>query len=732
LTKKFTITKMHKDEQQQKKSDEEIVDAAVKDLIDYVTEFLPGISIDTVKKAIDFSVKAHQNQKRASGEPYIIHPIAVAKILAELHLDTLTIVGGLLHDVVEDTEYKVQDIIREFGKKEARIVSGLTKLNKIECKHLAHARAENLRRLLIAVAEDARVLLIKLADRLHNMRTLSSFTEQKKRMKIAKETIDIYAPLAEKIGIHYFKNSLYDLAFEVLYPHVRQSIMHQVSILKENGYSSIAKIVDEISLIMKENNLDVVVKGREKTPFSIWQKMEKKKIYFEDLSDIFAVRIITKKPIDCYVALGVVHTNYKVISKEFFDYVSTPKQNGYSSIHTVVLVNEMIKVEVQIRTSEMHHVSELGMAAHWIYKQDDGIDNNEYQYIWLKKIRSIMENIADADDVLSSVKLNMYYDQVFCFTPNGDVVSLPKNATTLDFAFEVSVELGSHYSKALVNGKHVSINTKLKSGDQVEILTSEKITITHHWFDIVCTSKAKSEIQVYLEKKLFESLVFSGNLAIQDECDKHKLSLNNEKLKKVAKQYNTNVDDLLFNVGNGSIEIDQVVENLSKTTPITKIKNLFKKNFSADNKANTILKNLSNFKDYAEIHFAYCCDPTPGQIAVGIYDSDKQSIIIHAKDCNNIKVIKGEQILYNISLSENIYNIVHITMEIEMLDSSVSLDVFSVFTEFGISKYTVDIKNITNNSITTTVDLDLVIPQQVKSLLNRIKKISGVIDVSIL
>lgn len=723
---------MNKDVQLHKKSDDEIIDAAVKDLIDYVTEFLPGICMDTVKKAIDFAIKAHHNQKRASGEPYVIHPIAVAKILVELHLDTHTIVGGLLHDVVEDTEYTINDIIREFGKKEAKIVNGLTKLNKIECKHLSHARAENLRKLLIAVAEDARVLLIKLADRLHNMRTLSSFTDQKKRMKIAKETIDIYAPLAERIGIHYFKNSLYDLAFEVLYPHVRQSIMHQVSILKDNGYSSIAKIVDEISSIMKENNLDVVVKGREKTPFSIWQKMEKKKIYFEDLSDIFAVRIITKNPIDCYVALGVVHTNYKVISKEFFDYVSTPKQNGYSSIHTVVLVNDMIKVEVQIRTSEMHHVSELGMAAHWIYKQDDGIDNNEYQYIWLKKIRSIMQNIADTDDVMSSVKLNMYYDQVFCFTPKGDVVALPKNATTLDFAFEVSVELGSHYSKALVNGKHVSINTKLKSGDQVEILTSEKITITHHWFDIVCTSKAKSEIQVYLEKKLFESLVFSGNLAIQDECDKHNLNLNNEKLKKVATKYNTNVDDLLFNVGNGTIEIDKVVDNLSKDSSISKLKNFFKKKFLTEKTSNTTLKTLSSFKHYAEIHFAYCCNPMPGQIATGIYDSTKQSVTIHASDCNNIRVLNNKQNLYNISLSENIYNIVHIIMEIEMLDSNVSFEVFSVFTEFGISKYTIDIKDTSNDSIVTTVDLDLVIPQQMKSLLNRIKKISGVIDVSVL
>lgn len=714
------------------RNDEQIVDDASKDLIDYITQFLPNVCLTKVKKALAFAITAHANQKRASGEPYVTHPIEVAKIIAELHLDTETIVCALLHDVAEDTEYTTQDIEAEFGEKYARIVDGLTKINRIECQNFLTKKSENLRKLLIAVAEDARVLLIKLADRLHNMRTLSCIADQRKRMRIAKDTIDIYAPLAERIGIHFFKNILYDLAFEVLYPQVRKSIIHQVNILKEQGQNDIRKIVTDIADLMKENKVDVDVKGREKTPFSIWQKMERKKIYFDELSDIFAVRIIAKSTIDCYVTLGIIHTHYKVFSKEFFDYVSTPKQNGYMSIHTVVMITDSVKVEIQIRTSEMHHISELGMAAHWIYKNENDSIRYEYQQEWLKKIRSIMENIADTNDIISSVKLEMYYDQVFCFTPKGDVISLPKNSTPLDFAFEVSVDLGSRYSKALVNGKNASITTHLQSGDHVEIFTANHITITHYWLDIVNTSKAKTEIQIYLEKKLFESIVLSGNLSIYDECEKYQLNVNNDKLQKVAEHYNININELLFHVGNGTIDSDDIISKLSRNSIREKLHHIIKKKFKYAYDIKNRLKTLSNLQYNSEIQFSYCCNPTIDNIGVGIYNSDNKSIIIHSNDCHNIHKTHPNEELYSILLSDSILNVNNIQIEVVMFEYQSSLAVFNILTEFGISQYKIDVRPTDESTVAISLDLTLIIPHQLEALINKIKNISGIIDISVL
>ena len=726
------IKKTHNVQHIDEVRDQQIIDECSEDLIKYILQFLPNVSIATVKSAMEFATKAHQYQKRSSGEPYITHPIAVAKILAELHLDTVTIVGALLHDVVEDTEYTLGDISEHFGKKMADIVAGLTKLNKLECHNVITAKAENLRKLLIAVAEDARVLLIKLADRLHNMRTLSALSDYKRRMRIARDTIDIYAPLAERIGIHFFKNTLYDLAFEALYPDVRQSILDQVEELKKIGYNDIARLVEEISSLMSKYKLDIDVQGREKTPFSIWQKMEKKKVSFDEVSDIFAVRIITQKPLDCYLALGLIHMNYKVLSKEFFDYISTPKQNGYRSIHTVILVTDSLKVEIQIRTDDMHEISELGMSAHWIYKQNNTIASYEYQQLWLQNIRTIMANITDAADILSSIKLDMYYDQVFCFTPKGDIVTLPQNATPLDFAFELSPDLGSRYSKAFVNGKNVSICTKLKSGDQVQIMTSDQIMITHHWFDVVSTSNAKQTIQGYLEKKLFDSLVFSGNLSIQEECDKQNIHLNSDQLQRVAYHYNTNIDNVLFNIGNGSIKVENVVEKLYQNNLLTKLGHFFKNTFNWQSPSLYPIQKLTTFKVNTEIQFTYCCTPQSGEVAIGIYDKAHKSIILHSKDCCNAVQHKDIDQINNILLAEVIYDIAKTKVDITIMHYNVASSIFVVFTEFGISQYAINVYYANNNYIILRMEMQLVIAYQLSLLVNRIKNLPDIMDVVVL
>lgn len=712
-------------------SDKNKVDKASNDLLDYIVEFLPNVHLDKVKRALEFAVKAHKNKKRASGDPYVTHPIAVAKILAEVNLDTCTIVCGLLHDIIVDTDYTLNDILREFGQQEANIIEGLTKLNSLESKNVLQGRTENLKRLLIAVAEDARVLLIKLADRLHNMLTLSAIPEHRKRMKIAKETIDIYAPLAERIGIHYFKNNLYDLAFDVLYPYVRQSIIEQVKNLRDNGHNDIKKIVDEITSMIKKNNLDAVVKGREKTPFSIWQKMEKKKIYFDDLSDIFAVRIITQNPIDCYLALGIIHINYKVVSKEFCDYVSSPKKNGYSSIHTVIMIHDNVKVEVQIRTSEMHHLSELGIAAHWVYKTSHS-DSTLHQDVWLKKIRSIIENIHTIDEELSGATLNMYYDQVFCFTPKGDVVALPKNSTPLDFAFEVNINLGYFFNSALVNGRNASITTKLQNGDQVEILTSDVLMVTHHWFDVVCTIKAKNEIQIYLEKKLFDSMVASGSLSIQDECAKHNLSIDNEKLSRIANHYNTNMDDLLFNVGKGAIKADKIINKLSKSSLLSQVSIWIKNKCSFGKEKNNSLTMLRKLKYYTTIQLPYCCNINPKGMAIAIYEPQHKGVTLHSEYCNNVEAPNKKQQIYKILLPEAICEILDVQIEIMISKYTVATDVFQILTSFGISQYKINIKQIDKGGISINIALKLAVEHQLDGIISKIKNIENVIDVSIL
>lgn len=712
--------------------DKQIIEDATRNLLDQIEQFLPNVCILTVKKALDFSVMAHHGQRRQSGEPYVIHPIKVAQILAELNLDTATIVCALLHDVVEDTGHTITEIEKIFGEEEAKIVEGLTKIHKIESQSISIKKTENLRKLLMAVADDARVLLVKLADRLHNMRTLDSLRDNKKKMRIAKETIDVYAPLAERIGIHFFKNVLYDLAFEVLYPDVRQSIINQITILKAHEENYINKIIREISSLMEQSQLKVEVKGREKSPFSIWQKMERKQITFEELSDVFAIRIIAHDPMTCYAALGIIHIHYKVVSKEFCDYISTPKKNGYRSIHTVILVDNSTRVEVQIRTAEMNQISELGMAAHWVYKSGDQEHKNYCHQEWLNKIRLIMENIANTNDVLANVKLEMYPDQVFCFTPAGDVVALPRDATPLDFAFEVATGLGLRYSKALVNGKNAGIATRLQNGDQVEILTADHITITHHWLDIVCTSKARSEIQVFLERKLVESIVFAGNLSIYDECEKYGLSVDNDRLEKVASSCNTNtVANLFFSVGNGTIAAEKVAKQLAKGSLYERLCHFFKSTLLFNKSEMKNFTTLAHLKFNSEIKFSYCCNPGLRGSAFGIYNKSRRSVTIHSPNCYMVNNLKADEEVINIVLYDAILNATEVLLSITITDAHYTNNVFHVFTEFGISNYTINIVESNEQSLTLSVSLRVIMPHQLRSLINKVKSLEGVLDVVI-
>jgi GTP pyrophosphokinase len=692
----------------------------------FIRETVPHVDYDKVERAIYFAAKAHEGQMRASGEEYITHPMAVARTLANLHLDTVCIVAGLLHDVLEDCDSSFDELNELFGERVATLVLALTKLNKLEGKSFLLKQSENLKRLLLAVAEDTRVLIVKLADRLHNMQTLNSITNPKKRLRIAKETMEIYAPLADRIGLHFFKNQLYELSFEILYPRIRVALVQEIEALKIREYQDIILIVQEITRIMSESQIDLEVRGREKMPFSIWQKMEKKKVLFENVSDIFAVRIITKDILDCYKALGVIHLHYKVLSREFFDYISTPKPNGYKSLHTVIFFSRNLKVEIQIRTHEMHYLSELGMSAHWIYKQREGTISDKDRGIWLQNIRTIMENLANNSDFLAKLQLDLDYDEVFCITPVGDIVNLQKGGTSLDFAFEIKEGLGFYASKAIVNGSLVPLNHELQNGDQVEIITNDQMVISKEWLHFVKTDKAKRAIREFLDKKMFNATVSSGNSTLQEECAKYNLSLNRKELDSLAKSYNTSLEGLLFKVGKGLLEVDNILGKISRLGLLNKVWLYMKRIFHNKN-------NLATFtlEDTSEISFSFCCDLEPETLAVGLYNSKDNLIVLHASNCTNIKINSNEKI-YKIIMPDESYFYKNKALDITLDSYNAAFNIFRLLATFGLNQYDIAIKSFGQDLVILTINLRFIMSYQIPGLVTKIQNQSDVLQVAVI
>ncbi|HLW26548.1 MAG TPA: RelA/SpoT family protein, partial [Kiloniellales bacterium] len=442
------------------------------ELVERVKSYDPGADEDRLNRAYVYAMKMHGSQKRASGDPYFSHPIEVAGILTELKLDGDSIITALLHDVVEDTEGTLEDIERLFNPEIARLVDGVTKLSRLELQSERSKQAENFRKLVLAMSEDIRVLLVKLADRLHNMRTLHFVQSEEKRKRIARETMEIYAPLAERIGLERFKNELEDLAFAELNPDARNSILARLEFLTSRGGDITDRVIAELERALKEAGMEGSVSGRIKTPYSIWRKMQQRNVGFEQLADIMAFRIVVPDVASCYQTLGILHSQYPVVPGRFKDYVSTPKLNGYQSLHTGLIGPLKQRIEVQIRTEEMHEVAELGVAAHWRYKQ--AADGSEppmegRQFRWIRALLDILEHASNPDEFLEHTKLEMYQDQVFCFTPKGDLIALPRGATPIDFAYAVHSEVGNACVGCRVNGRMVPVRTMLQNGDQVEV-----------------------------------------------------------------------------------------------------------------------------------------------------------------------------------------------------------------------------------------------------------------------
>ena len=472
------------------------------DLIKKVKNYNKFLNPKTLSKAYNFALNAHKNQKRDSGDPYLSHPVAVADILSDLKLDSATIATGLLHDTIEDTKTTYKVVKKEFGTEVADLVDGVTKISELEGKVIANSKAENIRKLILATSKDIRVLIVKLADRLHNMRTLNSITDEKKKIRIAKETMEIYAPLSDRMGMNHIRDELEDLSFERLNPEARKLVVERLSLNKKTRDKNFKDISLNFKKTLKDNNVDAKIIGREKTPFSIWRKMQSRRISLEQLTDIIGFRVVVDDIRTCYKVLGIFHSNWSTIPGRFKDYISTPKINNYKSIHTAVIGPNNERVEIQIRTQKMHDFAERGIASHWIYKSSEKISHLALkEYDWLRDLVEIMEKDTNPEHYLEYTKLQMFQDNVFCFTPKGEVIKLPRGATPIDFAYAVHTKIGDTLTACEINGRGSPLQTILNNGDHVKIIGSKKVSPSLQWLSYAKTGKARASIRRYWNNK---------------------------------------------------------------------------------------------------------------------------------------------------------------------------------------------------------------------------------------
>ncbi|MDB5414242.1 MAG: bifunctional (p)ppGpp synthetase/guanosine-3,5-bis(diphosphate) 3-pyrophosphohydrolase [Rubritepida sp.] len=621
---------------------------AVLEFCSRITAADPRLDADLILRAGRFAAEAHANQVRQNGEPYIIHPVAVAEILAGYRLDTATIATALLHDVVEDTEHKLPEIEKRFGSEIARLVDGVTKLSRIEVQSERTKQAENLRKLLLALSEDLRVLLVKLADRLHNMRTIAFVTKPESRHRTARETLDIYAPLAERIGMEALKTELETLGFRELNPDAWATIAQRLTYLRGRSADIIPEIEQELREALEMNGVPVEeVLGREKSPYSIWRKMQAKNVAFEGLSDVMAFRIIVPEKAQCYVALGAIHDAFKVIAGRFKDYISTPKTNGYQSLHTGVLLpgrREEAKIEVQIRTLEMHHIAEFGLAAHWIYKQG-GEAAQARSYPWVRALIDILENESEADEAMESTKLELHRELVFCFTPKGDLIELPRDATPVDFAYHVHSQVGDACVGAKVNGRIVRLHDKLVNGDQVEIITAKGGQPNPAWMKFVKSGKAQARIRRFAQAEEKQKQRDEGRTLIVKAFRQNGLDFQEKLLEPAVKALRqSGVEEMYHAVATGSISARDVVHGAfpelrappRAVEPMALVSGRARLARPGAKPSAMPAVPISGVVAGMQLHFAQCCHPIPGDRIVGIVTTGK-GVTIHTQDCHMLE-----------------------------------------------------------------------------------------------
>ena len=612
------------------------------ELVEKVRTYDPAADEERLNRAYVFAMKAHGKQVRASGDPYFSHPLEVAGILADKKLDSATIITALLHDVIEDTDVEPAEIRALFGDEISRLVDGVTKLSQIELQSEQTKQAENFRKLVLAMSEDIRVLLVKLADRLHNMQTLEYIKEPERRRRIATETMDIFAPLAERIGIRDMKDELEDRAFAELHADARQSILARLEFLRSETGGMVDQIIAELNSVMAEAGIKARVAGREKTPYSIWRKMERNNVAFEQLSDVVAFRVIVESVDDCYRALGLIHQKYRVVPGRFKDYVSTPKPNQYKSLHTGVIGPLKKRIELQIRTEDMHRVAELGVAAHWVYKQDVP-EFEGRQYRWLRHLLDILEHASGPEEFLEHTKLEMFSHQVFAFTPKGDLIVLPAQATAVDFAYAVHSEVGNTCVGAKVNGRMVPLRTQLSNGDQVEIVTSSGQKPSPIWESFVVTGRARSQIRRFVRSEQRSQYINLGR-AIMDKLFRQEgYEFADKSLAGVVGQFRVETEeDLLARVGEGLHTGKEVFEaifpghkHVERAETVIPFKGKDRAILRKD-RPGTHAVPIKGLTPGLAVHYANCCHPIPGDRIVGIVTAGK-GVTIHTIDCDNLE-----------------------------------------------------------------------------------------------
>lgn len=716
-------------------------------LLQKIKENCTNVDLDIVNKAFNLAYEAHKEQKRESGEPYIIHPIDVAVILAELGMDTSTIVAGLLHDVIEDTDYTYDDIKNIFSEEVANLVSGVTKITKMEYKSKEEQQADNFRKMLLAMASDIRVIIIKLADRLHNMRTLKYMPKEKQK-RISKETLDIYAPLAHRLGISKVKWELEDLCFRYLHEEEYYDLVHQISEKRVERETYIAQIIKDLYSKLEEAEIDSDIDGRPKHFYSIYRKMVTKNKSIEQIFDLTAIRILVNSVKDCYEVLGIVHTIYKPIPGRFKDYIAMPKPNMYQSLHTTVIGPQGKTFEIQIRTFEMHKTAEYGIAAHWKYKEGDTSDTKgksfENKLVWLRDMLEWQKETSDAEEFMEGFKINLFTDEIFLFTPKGVVIDLPNGATPIDFAYRIHTDIGNKCIGAKVNGKIVPLDYKLKTGQIVEILTSNSSKGPNmDWLSIAKSNQAKSKIKAWFKKAKKEENINKGKEVFEKELKKqsvHYIDIaKGESYDKFIKRYNINcMDDLYALVGLGAIVASSFIaklkeENLSKEEKDKNLNKAIEENISKNEKKKkdtsygVTVKGENNLM----VRFAKCCNPVPGDDILG-YITKGRGVSIHRKDCGNLNSLIKEDPQKVVDVSWGTSKGVAYMAEIQVKTedkSGILSDVMNILMDSKLPLNALNAKSAKRNLAYINIKIKIDTVEQLKELMKKIKRVPGVLDV---
>lgn len=731
-------------------------------LINKVKEYHPSDDISMIEKAYNIANNAHKGQLRKSGEPYIIHPLCVALILADLELDKETIVGGLLHDVVEDTIMTEEDITREFSAEIALIVSGVTKLGQLSySKDKVEIQAENLRKMFLAMAKDIRVILIKLADRLHNMRTLKYMTPAKQKEK-ARETMDIYAPIAQRLGISKIKIELDDLSLRYLEPEVYYDLARQINLKRSERQAFVDAIVEEVSQHMVESGIKAQVNGRVKHFFSIYKKMVNQDKTLDEIYDLFAVRIIVDTVKDCYAALGIIHEMYKPIPGRFKDYIAMPKQNMYQSLHTTLIGPNGQPFEIQIRTFDMHRTAEYGIAAHWKYKEDPNAknveDSEEAKLTWLRQILEWQTDMSDNKEFMSLLKndLNLFADSVYCFTPAGDVKNLPTGSTPIDFAYSIHSAVGNKMVGARVNGKLVNIDYEIKNGDRVEILTSANSKgPSRDWLSIVKSTQAKNKINQWFKTEFKEENIIRGKDLLNRYCKAKEIVLGNllkpEFMEKVIRKYGfRDWDAVNAAVGHGGLKEGQVINKLLEEYQKKKSREMTDKQLLTQmtemkqkpsaavephkkgSKSGIIVKGI----DDVAVRFSKCCNPVPGDEIVGFITRGR-GVSIHRTDCVNmlhLSEIERQRLIdaeWQDSTAEGKGGLYKAELNVYVHDGvGVLIQIAQVFSERDINVTAMSSRSGKNNTATINISFDINGKYALNKIIDKLRSLDCVYDIA--